>query len=93
MYKSKKNVYGQTSALIFTLCTGIGASSFAPSVLGAAEGRLELQTFEVTGSRIPRTDTEGMAPVALFDRDDIDRSGATTIMVFGVWEVPLSRCV
>lgn len=52
-----------------------------PALLGAEE-RLELTKLEVTGSRIPRAETEGMVPLALFDRETIERSGASTTSEF-----------
>jgi iron complex outermembrane receptor protein len=39
----------------------------------------KLETVTVTGSRIPRTDTETPSPVQVITRQEIDRSGKTTI--------------
>lgn len=39
---------------------------------------LKLQTFEVTGSRAKRMDTEGPAPVVSLSRGDLDLSGCIT---------------
>ncbi|MBA4135845.1 MAG: hypothetical protein C0518_00850 [Opitutus sp.] len=36
---------------------------------------LQLQAFEVTGSRVKRMDTEGPAPVVTLSRGDLDLSG------------------
>ena len=38
-----------------------------------------IEEVVVTGSRIPRVDLEGVAPVAVYTAADIDRSGATSI--------------
>lgn len=82
MIKQEKNVHKNNRVLNLVLRTFACTSLLMPLVLGAAEGRLELQTVEVTGSRIPRADTESMAPLAIFDREDIERSGVTTINEF-----------
>src|ERR1051326_7429378 len=39
----------------------------------------ELTTVEVTGSRLKRADYETAAPVVVISRDDIDRTGLTSI--------------
>ncbi|TJY64971.1 TonB-dependent receptor [Sinimarinibacterium sp. CAU 1509] len=44
-----------------------------------AEDRSRLETIEVTGSRIRRTDYETAQPVLLISRQDIERSGMTSI--------------
>lgn len=82
MFKQKKKTSYQNPTRFILLCACIGVALSGQSVQAASEERLELETFEVTGSRIPRADTEGMAPLALFDREDIERSGATTINEF-----------
>ena len=48
----------------------------APSAL-AQTGTIE--EVVVTGSRIPRTDLDGVAPVTIYTEADIDRTGATSI--------------
>jgi iron complex outermembrane receptor protein len=45
----------------------------------AADDVLELERFEVTGSRIKRVDVEGISPVVVLDREKIERTGATTV--------------
>ena len=45
----------------------------------AEEAAVEVEEVVVTGSRIPRSDLEGVAPVAIYTAADIDRSGATSI--------------
>ena len=48
-----------------------------PLPSGAEEAAVE--EVVVTGSRIPRSDLEGVAPVTVYTSVDIDRSGATSI--------------
>jgi outer membrane receptor protein involved in Fe transport len=60
----------------------LGASSFA--VTGGAafaqEGADEpIEEIITTGSRIPRQDLEGPSPVSIYDRSNIEQSGATSI--------------
>ncbi|MCB1877721.1 MAG: TonB-dependent receptor [Chromatiales bacterium] len=43
---------------------------------------LVLNTYEVTGSHIPRAETAGLVPLASYSRADIERSGARTISEF-----------
>lgn len=50
----------------------------APS-LTLDEGRVELDSVEVTGSRIKRVDVEGPLPVTQISRQDIDASGDISI--------------
>jgi iron complex outermembrane receptor protein len=45
----------------------------------AGEGGTQLDTIEVTGSRIKRTDFETAQPVLVIRREDIDRTGLTSI--------------
>jgi iron complex outermembrane receptor protein len=82
MFREKNHIHNRNFAMLFVLYTGIGIVLFGQSVHATAKEWLELETIEVTGSRIPRADTEGVAPVALFNREDIERSGATTINEF-----------
>lgn len=50
-----------------------------PPVAPASEGATELDTIEVTGSRIKRTDYETSQPVLVIKREDIDRAGLVSI--------------
>jgi len=59
-------------------------SAFAPGVALAQEAAAtteatELEKVEVTGSRLGRADIEGALPVAVITREDIDRSGFTSV--------------
>ncbi|HHW4678649.1 MAG TPA: TonB-dependent receptor, partial [Xylella sp.] len=44
-----------------------------------AGGANNLERITVTGSNIPRTDTETASPVQVLTREDIARSGRTTV--------------
>lgn len=58
----------------------IGATSVAAAVLAQqAPANTNLQRVEVTGSNIKRTDTETAAPVTVITREEMQRSGATTL--------------
>ena len=59
-------------------------SAFAPGVALAQDAAAtaestELEKVEVTGSRLGRADIEGALPVAVISREDIDRSGFTSV--------------
>ncbi|MEJ1964633.1 MAG: TonB-dependent receptor [Gammaproteobacteria bacterium] len=47
-----------------------------------AGGATEVETVTVTGSRLTRTSVEGPVPVNVYSRDDIERSGQTTVTDF-----------
>jgi iron complex outermembrane recepter protein len=55
-----------------------GDSSTSSSLV-PAENRIELEEVLVTGSRIERAVTETPAPVVVFTRSEIERSGASTL--------------
>ena len=50
-----------------------------PTGAAWAEEEAGIEEVVVTGSRIPRADLEGVAPVTVYTAEDIDRSGATSI--------------
>jgi iron complex outermembrane receptor protein len=58
-----------------------------PEEAAAAESATVLETIEVTGSHIRRTDYETAAPVLVITRADIERSGFTNIGEF-LQEIP-----
>ena len=58
-------------------CAAGVAVAVPPLSAWAEEGVIE--EMVVTGSRIPRSDLEGVAPVTVYTAADIDRSGATSI--------------
>ena len=59
------------SLLIFSTCV--------QQISHAAEDVVQLEKVEVTGYRIKRTDTEGPSPVLTIERDEIEKSGASTL--------------
>ncbi len=56
-----------------------GAASLALASGSALAQAQQLERVEVTGSAIKRTQTEGPAPVEIITRQDIQRTGATSI--------------
>ncbi len=63
-------------AIALAMTTGVVA--FAGSAAAQEEPKT-LDRIEVTGSNIPRTDTETASPVQVITREEIDRTGKTTI--------------
>lgn len=67
------------------VCTGLmlafGGMTFAatPALAQQAQQPQNLQRVEITGSAIKRVQSEGPAPVEVYNRKDIERTGATTI--------------
>jgi outer membrane cobalamin receptor len=60
---------------VLALATQAHAQATAPSTDAAPK----LDRVEITGSMIKRTDRETPTPVSVITRDDIERSGATTL--------------
>src|SRR6476620_401560 len=60
---------------------GLAAAQEAtpPAAAPAAEKSQTLETVSVTGSRIKKAEVEGQVPVQVLTRQDIDRSGFTSI--------------
>lgn len=64
------------------LCASISGVLLVAGVSVQAQetnGANNLERITVTGSNIPRTDTETASPVEIITREDIARSGRTTI--------------
>jgi iron complex outermembrane receptor protein len=63
------------------LLAGVSTAVMPVSAQEAAadEKATELEAVEVTGSRLGRADIEGALPVATITREDIDRSGFTSV--------------
>ena len=70
------------------LWAGLAGAAFAPAAFAqdtttstttGSTDATELDTVEVTGSRLGRADIEGALPVATITREDIDRSGFTSV--------------
>ena len=65
--------------IILAVVLGMFSSLSWPTAAGAAEERLELDKFQVTGSHIKRTDFEGMSSVVVMDQAFIEKSGFTSL--------------
>ena len=65
--------------IILAVVLGMFSSLSWPTAAGAAEERLELDKFKVTGSHIKRTDFEGMSSVVVMDKAFIEKSGFTSL--------------
>ncbi|RZI59605.1 MAG: TonB-dependent receptor [Rubrivivax sp.] len=61
--------------------SGAGKNAANPAAVGA-EGVTSLSRVEVTGSRLKRIDADGPAPVNVYTKVDIDRSGQPTLERF-----------
>ena len=66
----------RATLLLSTPLLAILSLAPAPSALAQTE---TIEEVIVTGSRIPRADLEGVAPVTVYTSADIDRTGATSI--------------
>jgi iron complex outermembrane receptor protein len=70
------------SGVHYALATGM---AFGLGATGAAfaqdqdEDKAELDRIEVTGSRIKRADIESASPVFVIQREEIERTGLTTV--------------
>ncbi len=69
------------NAVRLALGAGMATAMAAPAAVaqGGDEQARELDRVQVTGSRISRADIEGAQPVLEISREDIDRSGLTSI--------------
>ncbi|HUR40737.1 MAG TPA: TonB-dependent receptor, partial [Verrucomicrobiae bacterium] len=81
------NAEGQFKKAIRTaFLTGLAAALTSPAAMAQEAGTAdkdkdatELETMEVTGSRLGRADIEGALPVATITRADIETSGFTSV--------------
>jgi iron complex outermembrane recepter protein len=64
-------------AISYALLVSAAAASLTTAPLAFAAG--EIETVIVTGSNIRRADTDTAAPVQIVTREDIDRTGKTTL--------------
>jgi len=67
------------AALFLFLPPGGGGGVSAQEADDSDEGAAGVEEIVVTGSRVPRKDLEAAAPITVFTREEIDRSGATSI--------------
>ena len=58
---------------------GVLAATAAVPAAFAQEAATNLDRITVTGSNIPRTNTETPSPVQVVTRQEIDRTGKTTV--------------
>ena len=65
-------------SLMAVACAAAAAPAFAQDAAGSAATD-PLQRVEVTGSRVKQIDAEGASPVQVIRREDITRTGATTV--------------
>lgn len=69
-------------AVKIALYSGLAASLSVGAPAFAAEEDEKGETIKVTGSRIKRTDVEGVSPVQTYTKEDLDLSGHNTIQDF-----------
>lgn len=58
---------------------GIGFFYFSSAYAEDQINKIELEKIVVTGSHIPQLEANGISPVAVIDKEKIERSGATTL--------------
>lgn len=66
-------------ALVDASAAVLLAATSVPASAQDAKPIIKLEKIEVTGSHIPRTEVESALPVQIITREDIDRSGSTTV--------------
>lgn len=64
-------------AVLQTLGAGVAIGVVAP--VSAQQAAAKVEKIEVTGSNIKRVDQEGPSPVVIIKREDIEKSGATSV--------------
>ena len=65
--------------LSMALCLGLGCALTTPAVFAQDDSVEELGKVQVTGSRIRQSQIEGIEPTQTISREDIDRSGFTSV--------------
>ncbi len=65
--------------LSMALCLGLGCALTTPAVFAQDDSVEELGKVQVTGSRIRQSQIEGIEPTQTISREDIDRSGLTSV--------------
>jgi iron complex outermembrane receptor protein len=65
--------------LLQVLGTGVAVSVLTVPLALAQQGPTKIEKIEVTGSNIPRAQAETASPVQTVTRDDIEKSGKTTV--------------
>lgn len=77
MFKNNKTAQAVRTALF----AGLATSALAvPTAFAAEEEKAEeVERIAVTGSRIQRTDMEGVSPITVISRDDLEVSGEVSV--------------
>jgi iron complex outermembrane receptor protein len=76
MYTNSKLVKAVRLAIAFGAAS---ATAFSANVLAAEEDGESVERIEVTGSMIKRTDLEGALPVTTISKEDIAKTGVTSV--------------
>ena len=76
---SRRNALSHSVSLALTGSVMLLAGVFASGTALAQEQATNLDRITVTGSNIPRTNTETPSPVQVVTRQEIDRTGKTTV--------------
>lgn len=71
--------YNVKNAVRFALTAGVAASFVNAPAYAQEEDAAALERVEVTGSRIKRTQIETAQPIAIIQREDIERTGLTSV--------------
>ena len=78
--KGRKTVLARSMALALMFPLAVPAlAQDAPPATDEAEDTTELDAVVVTGSRIPRAEIEGPAPVVVITAEDLAAEGFTTV--------------
>lgn len=76
---SSRNSLAQSISTVLASSTLLLVGALASSSAFAQEQATNLDRITVTGSNIPRTNTETPSPVQVITRQEIDRTGKTTV--------------
>jgi len=72
-----ENYIKKYTFILLMMCLVPYSCGYAAEVVNANTTKLD--KYQVTGSHIKRSDLEGPAPVVVIDRDEIDKSGASSL--------------
>ena len=61
------------------IALGIGSTGMGSALAQQAAAPQKVEKIEITGSNIKRVDGEGASPVQVITREDIEKSGSSTI--------------
>ena len=78
MLNTRKQRLSHAIKLAVSVNAGLLATTVATPAF-AAEDEARMEEIVVTGSRIPRRDLSGPSPISVYDRTNIEQSGATSI--------------